>query len=122
MELTSPGPSNEDMDKGTDAMQSAETLEAEELVESGTDESDTVPSTDKVTDEAVGLVKELPEQEVDPSEAEPEEDLVEEGELEPEPRKAHSEDLDSDERLSPGMFHVLRPFHTAKLPVPNTRR
>ena len=110
------------MDKGTDAMQSAETLEAEELVESGTGESDTVPSTDKVTDEAVGLVKELPEQEVDPSEAEPEEDLAEEAELEPEPRKAHSEDLDSDERLSPGMFHVLRAFHTAKLPVPNTRR
>ena len=61
--------------------------------------------TDKATDEAVGLVEKDVEQEIDPSEAEPEEeDLVEEAELEPEPRKAHSEDLDSDERLSPGIF------------------
>ena len=138
MELTSPGPSNEvDVDKsgeGTDAMQSVEVLEGAELVEPGNGQPRTVPSTDQVTDEAVGSFEELAaepeidpseeaeidpseEPEIDPSEAEPEEDLAEEAELEPEPRKAHSEDLDSDERLSPGMFHVLRAFHTANLPV-----
>lgn len=122
MELTSPGPSNEvDVDKsgeGTDAMQSVEVLEGAELVEPGNGQPRTVPSTDQVTDEAVGSFEELAaepeidpseeaeidpseEPEIDPSEAEPEEDLVEEAELEPEPRKAHSEDLDSDERLSP---------------------
>ena len=109
MELTSPGPSNEvDTDKrgaGTDTnvMESVEALETEgEPVESGGGESSKVPSTDEVNDEAVGQVE---EREIDHSEADPdEEDLVEEeAELEPEPRKAHSEDLDSDERLSPGM-------------------
>ena len=111
MELTSPGPSNEvDTDKrgaGTDTnvMESVEALETEgEPVESGGGESSKVPSTDEVNDDAVGQVEDLAEREIDHSEADPdEEDLVEEAELEPEPRKAHSEDLDSDERLSPGM-------------------
>ena len=111
MELTSPGPSNEvDTDKrgaGTDTnvMESVEALETEGgPVESGGGESSKVPSTDEVNDDAVGQVEDLAEREIDHSEADPdEEDLVEEAELEPEPRKAHSEDLDSDERLSPGM-------------------
>ena len=110
MELTSPGPSNEvDTDKkgaGTDTnvMESVVTLETEgEPVESGGGESSKVPSTDEANDEALGQVEDMTEREIDHSEADPEEDLVEEAELEPEPRKAHSEDLDSDERLSPGM-------------------
>ena len=114
MELTSPGPSKEaamdKSDEGTDAdgRESVEALEAEELVEPGpgNGEPSRVPSPDKVSEEADGLAEHV----IAPTEPEPEEDLVEEAELEPEPRKAHSEDLDSDERLSPGTFLVFRAF------------
>ena len=119
MELTSPGPSKEaamdKSDEGTDAdgRESVEALEAEELVEPGpgNGEPSRVPSPDKVSEEADGLAEHV----IAPTEPEPEEDLVEEAELEPEPRKAHSEDLDSDERLSPGTFIVF--FRAFPLPV-----
>jgi len=105
MELTSPGPSNEvDMAKNGEGVEAVpvELEEQPDHEEPGNEEPRGVStSTRHSASEETGLVEELAKPEAGLLEAEPEENLAEEAELEPEPRKAHSEDLDSDERLSP---------------------
>ena len=112
--MTSPGPSSEvDMAKNGEGVEAVpvELEEQAEHEEPGNEEAREVStSTRHSASQETGLVEELSKPEAGLPEAEPEEILAEEVELEPEPRKAHSEDLDSDERLSPGTVTIQRLF------------